>query len=52
MDDNITTLWKGNLIFESLNPNQSTLTLGSGPNKEDNISDQSFNAIFSCRCSV
>ena len=38
MDDKITTLWKGDLIFESLNPNESTLTLGSGENKEDNIS--------------
>ena len=38
MDDKITTLWKGDLIFESLNPNESTLTLGSGQNKEDNIS--------------
>ena len=38
MNDKITTLWKGDLIFESLNPNESTLTLGSGQNKEDNIS--------------
>ena len=38
MDDKITTQWKGDLIFESLNPNESTLTLGSGANKDDNIS--------------
>ena len=38
MADKITTSWKGNLIFETLNPNNSTLTLGSGENKEDNIS--------------
>ena len=38
MDDKITTQWKGDLIFESLNPNDSTLILGSGPNKDDNIS--------------
>ena len=38
MDDKITTQWKGDLIFESLNPNQSTLTLGSGTNNDDNIS--------------
>ncbi len=25
MDDKITTQWKGDLIFESLNPNESTL---------------------------
>jgi putative redox protein len=38
MADKITTSWKGDLIFETLNPNNSTLSLGSGENKEDNIS--------------
>ena len=38
MADKITTSWKGDLIFETLNPNNSTLTLGFGENKEDNIS--------------
>ena len=38
MADKITTSWKGDLIFESLNPNNSKLTLGSGGNEEDNIS--------------